>query len=93
MTSFSRSKQRFLSPGDSHIAITVNGFWGCQETIQDPTEGGSWTLQFTQMPTSRDLGIFVQMTDIQNDHFTPCACTRGNGSTVKFVELSQQLEQ
>ena len=41
------------------------------------------------MPTSQDLAIFVPTTttDIQTDHFTPCACAWGNyaGTILRII--------
>ena len=45
------------------------------------------------MPTSQDLAIFVPMTttDIQTDHFTPCACVWGNETLLVMTHLQLEM--
>ena len=41
-------------------------------------------LKFAQMPTSRDLAIFMPSTttDRQTNYFTPCACALDNNNNI-----------
>ena len=49
-----------------------------------PISMNSLRLRVTQMPICPDLAI---ITDIQTDHFTTYACTRGNKSTFQHEPL------